>query len=113
MTAETGTLVVRTDLSSIGKRENPADLRIERINCPEHERRPAPLTPRQLDEGLTKVGALVAGAPLLFAKWVRDFQKHSNAFTDVSIQRYRWPPGAIPTSPTTIAIGRLQRARPS
>ena len=78
MTAETGTLVVRQTFLD-RERENPADLRIERINCPEHERRPAPLTPRQLDEGLTKVGALVAGAPLLFAKWARDFQKHSNA----------------------------------
>ena len=78
MTAETGTLVVRQTFLD-RERENPADLRIERISCPEHERRPAPLTPRQLDEGLTKVGALVAGAPLLFAKWARDFQKHSNA----------------------------------
>ncbi len=78
MTPETGTLVVRQTFLD-RETERPAELRIERIDCPEHERRPAPLTPRQLDEGLSKAGALVAGAPLLFAKWARDFQKHSNA----------------------------------
>ena len=77
MTAETGALVVRQTFLD-RETETPAELRIERINCPEHERRPAPLTARQLDEGLAKAGALVAGAPLLFAKWARDFQKHSN-----------------------------------
>ena len=77
MTAETGALVVRQTFLD-RETETPAELRIERINCPEHERRPTPLTPRQLDEGLAKAGALVAGAPLLFAKWARDFQKHSN-----------------------------------
>ena len=78
MTAETGTLVVRQTFLD-RERERPAELRIERIDCPAHERRPAPLTPGQLDGGLSKAGALVAGAPLLFAKWARDFQKHSNA----------------------------------
>ncbi len=78
MTPETGTLVVRQTFLD-RETEIPAELRIERINCPEHARRPAPLVPRQLDEGLTKAGTLVAGAPLLFAKWARDFQKHSNA----------------------------------
>ena len=77
MTLETGTLVVRQTFLDRDA-ETPADLRIERINCPEHERRPSPLTPRQLDEGLKKAGALTAGAPLLFAKWARDFRKHSN-----------------------------------
>ena len=78
MTPATGTLVVRQTFLD-RESERPAELRIERIDCPEHERRPAPLTPRQLDEGLSKAGALVAGAPLLFAKWARDFQTHSNA----------------------------------
>ena len=77
MTPETGALVVRQTFLD-RETETPAELWIERINCPEHERRPTPLTPRQLDEGLAKAGALVAGAPLLFAKWARDFQKHSN-----------------------------------
>lgn len=77
MAPETGTLVVRQTFLDRDA-ETPAELKIERINCPEHERHPSPLTPRQLDEGLKKVGALTAGAPLLFAKWARDFQKHSN-----------------------------------
>ena len=34
---------------------------------------------RQVDEGLRSAGTLVAGASLLFAKWARDFQAHSNA----------------------------------
>ena len=78
MGPETGTLVVRQTFLD-RETEVPAELRIERINCSEHARHPAPLTPRQLDEGLTKAGTLVAGAPLFFAKWGRDFQKHSNA----------------------------------
>ena len=77
MTPETGTLVVRQTFLD-REAEIPADLHIERINCPDHERRPSPLTPKQLDQGLKKVGALVSGAPLLFAKWARDFQRHSN-----------------------------------
>ena len=77
MTSETGTLVVRQTFLD-REAETPAELQIERINCPEHKRRPSPLTPKQLDEGLQKTGALVAGAPLLFAKWARDFKKHSN-----------------------------------
>ena len=77
MKPETGTLVVRQTFLD-RESEIPAELHIERINCPEDERRPAPLTPRQFDEGLQKASALVAGAPLLFAKWARDFQKHSN-----------------------------------
>ena len=77
MTPETGTLVVRQTFLDRDA-EIPAELSIERINCPEHERHPSPLTPLKLDEGLKKVGALTAGAPLLFAKWARDFQKHSN-----------------------------------
>lgn len=77
MTAETGTLVVRQTFLDRAT-EIPADLRIERINCLDHERRPNPLTPKRLDDGLKKVGELVTGAPLLFSKWARDFQKHTN-----------------------------------
>ncbi len=77
MTPETGTLVVcQTFLDR--EAETPAVLRIQRINCLEDERRPSPLTARELDAGLKNAGALVAGAPLLFAKWARDFKKHSN-----------------------------------
>ena len=77
MTPQTGTLVVR---QTYGDRniETPADLTIERINCPPDGRQPSQLTAAALDEGLKKTGALVMGAPLLFAKWARDFAKHSN-----------------------------------
>ena len=77
MKPETGTLVVR---QTFGDRhaESPAELTIERINCSTEGRRASHLTARALDEGLRKAGALVAGAPLLFAKWARDFKKHSN-----------------------------------
>ena len=77
MSLETGTLVVRQTFLD-REAETPADLRIERINCPEDECRPSAWTARKLDEGLKNAGALVAGAPLLFAKWARDFKKHSN-----------------------------------
>src|SRR5690606_38316943 len=36
------------------------------------------LDPHRLDEGLKSASTLVAGASLLFAKWARDFQTHSN-----------------------------------
>ena len=77
MRPETGALVVR---QTFGDRdaESPAELTIERINRPAEEPRASHLTARALDEGLQKAGTFVAGAPLLFAKWARDFQKHSN-----------------------------------
>ncbi|MCY3812070.1 MAG: DUF1214 domain-containing protein [Gammaproteobacteria bacterium] len=78
MRAETGTLIVRQTFSDRAT-EVPAELAIMRINCPAEERRPTPLTPRQLDDGLKSASLLVAGASLLFAKWARDFQRHSNA----------------------------------
>ncbi|MCZ0944383.1 MAG: DUF1214 domain-containing protein [Gammaproteobacteria bacterium] len=78
MTSETGTLIVRQTFAD-RDREEPAELTIERINCAAKDKRPAPLTPQQLDEGLKSAGLLVAGAPLMFAKWARDFQRHSNA----------------------------------
>jgi hypothetical protein len=77
MNAETGALVVR---QTFGDRnaETPAELRIERINCAPAEGRPSHLTAATLDAGLRNAGALVMGAPLLFAKWARDFQQHTN-----------------------------------
>jgi hypothetical protein len=74
MTEETGTLIVRQTFLDRST-EELADLRIERIDGP-HE--PGPITPALVDEGLKSASTLVAGASLLFAKWARDFQKHSN-----------------------------------
>lgn len=77
MSPETGTLVIRQTFLD-RQTEVPAELFIERINCSEEDRRPSPLTPKQLDQGLKTSSLLVAGASLLFAKWARDFQKHTN-----------------------------------
>ncbi|MFO0692107.1 MAG: DUF1214 domain-containing protein [Polyangiales bacterium] len=74
MKPETGLLIVRQTFGDKTS-ETLATLRIERIDGPNQ---PLPLTPAQVDEGLKSAGTLVAGASLLFAKWARDFQKHSN-----------------------------------
>ena len=74
MTDETGTLIVRQTFLD-RDHEQPADLVIERIDG---DNQPAALTPQRLDEGLKSASTLVAGASLLFAKWARDFQAHSN-----------------------------------
>ena len=89
MTAESRTLIVRQTFLD-RETEAPAELRIERIGCAEDEKRPRPLTPEQLDEGLKSAGTLVAGAAMLFANWARGFRKHSNTLPmfdpDVSLQ---------------------------
>ena len=77
MTPQSRTLIVRqTFLDRMT--EEPADLRIERINCADEDTRPAPLTPEQIDEGLKSASTLVAGASMLFANWARGFSKHTN-----------------------------------
>lgn len=55
--------------------EVPAELRIENLNGNNY---PEPLTPDKMDEGLKTAALFVAGAPLLFAKWAKGFQKHAN-----------------------------------
>ncbi len=60
MTAESRTLIVRQTFLDRST-ETPAELHIERINCPDDEKRPGPLTPEQIDEGLKSAGTLVAG----------------------------------------------------
>ena len=74
MRPETGTLIVRQTFLDRST-EIPASLEIE---CLDADPRPQPLTPTQLDAGLRDASTLVAGASLLFAKWARDFQAHSN-----------------------------------
>lgn len=74
MTEQTGTLVVRQSYLDRTS-ETPAQLVIE---CLADDGLPHPLTPAALEEGLRSASTLVAGASLLFAKWARDFQQHSN-----------------------------------
>ncbi|MXX78403.1 MAG: DUF1214 domain-containing protein [Gemmatimonadales bacterium] len=89
MTAESRTLIVRQTFLD-RETEVPAELHIERIGCGEDEKRPRPLTPEQIDEGLKSAGTLVAGASMLFANWARGFRRHSNTLPmfdpDVSLQ---------------------------
>jgi len=58
-------------------RENevPVEMTIEAIGA---NGSPGAITPRQLDEGLNISSLFVAGAPMLFSKWAKGFQKHSN-----------------------------------
>ena len=77
MKPESRTLIVRQTFLD-RQAETPADLAIERINCSDEEKRPAPLTPEHLDAGLKSAGTLVAGAAMLFANWARGFRKHTN-----------------------------------
>jgi hypothetical protein len=56
-------------------REVPAELAIENLNgC----KSPEPITPAMVDEGLKTASMFVAGASLLFSKWAKGFQNHTN-----------------------------------
>ena len=101
MKPETGLLIVRqtfldraTETLAEAARSSASTARTSR----------APLTPALLDEGLRSAGTLVAGASLLFAKWARDFQKHTNELPHFD-QATSNAPAAIRTSPTTTATG--------
>lgn len=56
-------------------KEVAAELHVECLNGPE---KPRPITPAMVDEGLKTASLFVAGAPMLFAKWAKGFQKHTN-----------------------------------
>lgn len=77
MVPESGNLIVRQTFLD-RESETPADLHIERITTPNEPNEPSRATPARVDAGLKSTSTLVAGASLLFAKWARDFQQHSN-----------------------------------
>lgn len=56
-------------------REKAAEIHIHRIGG---SSKPDPLTTKTVDEGLKTAALFVAGAPMLFAKWAKGFQKHTN-----------------------------------
>jgi hypothetical protein len=56
-------------------KEIAADVTIENLDG---RKAPDPLTPTQVDEGLKTASMFVAGASLLFARWAKGFQQHSN-----------------------------------
>jgi hypothetical protein len=55
--------------------EVPATLRIERTSGPH---RPSALTAAQLEDALRTSGMFVAGASMMFARWAKGFQAHTN-----------------------------------
>jgi hypothetical protein len=74
MTPDTGLLIVRQTFLDRST-ERLATLHLERSDGASA---PLPITPQAVDAGLRNASTLVAGASLLFAKWARDFQRHSN-----------------------------------
>ncbi len=71
---ETSLLMVRQTYFNRSK-EIPAELHIENLDGKKY---PASLTPSKIDEGLQQASLMVGGVSLLFARWAKDFQKHTN-----------------------------------
>ena len=74
MDADSSMIIVRQTFNDRSC-EVPAELTIERING---DGIPSPVTAQSVDHGLNMASTLVAGASMLFAKWARDFQAHTN-----------------------------------
>jgi hypothetical protein len=71
---ETSMLMVRqTFLDRFA--ETPAEISIENLDG---RTAPDPITPAMIDEGLKTAAMFVAGASMMFAKWARGFQQHTN-----------------------------------
>ncbi len=56
-------------------KEVPAELFIENLDG---RTAPDPITPEAVHQGLKTASLFVAGAPLLFTRWAKSFQKHTN-----------------------------------
>jgi len=56
-------------------KEVPAEVSIENLDG---RKAPHPVSPEQIDEGLKTASMFVGGASLLFARWAKGFQKHTN-----------------------------------
>lgn len=72
--SETTLLMVRQTFLRRAE-EHHAEMEIENLDG---RTAPKPVTPERIDEGLKTAGLFVAGAPMLFAKWAKGFQKHTN-----------------------------------
>ena len=55
--------------------EIPAEVSIENLDG---RKAPDPVSPAQIDEGLKTASMFVGGASLLFARWAKGFQQHTN-----------------------------------
>jgi len=72
--SETTMLMVRqTFLNRFA--ETAAEVTIENMDG---RMAPDPITPAMIDEGLKTASMFVAGAAMMFAKWARSYQKHTN-----------------------------------
>lgn len=58
-------------------RENevPVQMTIEAVGI---DSKPGSISPSQIDDGLNTASLFVAGAPMLFSRWAKGFQRHSN-----------------------------------
>lgn len=70
----TSMLMVRQTFSD-RFREVPAEVAIENLDGRTH---PDPITPAMVDEGLKTAAMFVAGASMLFSRWAKGFQNHTN-----------------------------------
>ena len=71
---ETSLVLIRQTFADRTK-EMPATVFIENLDG---HKTPEPLTPAMIDEGLKTAALFVAGVPLLFSRWAKGFQKHTN-----------------------------------
>lgn len=71
---DTSIVIVRQTFLHRNK-EVPAELHIENLVG---KSKPEPLSPLAMEEGLKMASLFIAGAPLLFARWAKGFQKHTN-----------------------------------
>jgi hypothetical protein len=71
---DTSLLIVRQTFYNRSM-EVPAELKIENLNG---QKVPSPVTPEKIDKGLATAALFVAGAPVLFARWAKEFKKHTN-----------------------------------
>jgi len=74
MEDETSMVMVRQTFLD-RKKEIAAEMHIENLNG---KKAPDPITPAQVDEGLKTASMFVAGASLLFSRWAKGFQQHTN-----------------------------------
>ena len=71
---DTSLLIVRQTFYDKDK-EEAAEITIENMD---RRKVPDPVTPGRIDEGLKTASMFVAGASLLFARWAKGFQRHTN-----------------------------------
>lgn len=71
---DTSIVIVRQTFMHHHK-EVPAEIYIKNLSG---KKVPDPISPKDMEEGLKMASLFVAGAPLLFARWAKGFQKHTN-----------------------------------